>query len=218
MAYVYSDWTRQDILRMIPPDGKIIGSVGCGKAATEAVLVGQGREVHGVDIAPEAIEVAKERITSARLISPDDYRPFPAESLDGLILADVLEHIPKAWEALAALAEAVRVAGWVVISVPNMRYLDAIWQFVVRGDWPEPESGIFDATHVQVMTHRRLERWCRSADLKIQKCFDRPHGGWRRNRWRRLFDRLTCRWFHSWFQGHIQVVCRKVAHTRNDGG
>ncbi len=216
MAYVYAGGVRGDILRMVPPDGRVIGSIGCGKGATEAVLVGQGREVHGVDIAPEAISVACERLTSARLIAPDDRRPFALGSLDGLILADVLEHLPQAWEALTQFAKAVRPGGWVVISVPNMRHLDAAWQFIARGDWPEEPAGIFDAIHVQVMTHRRLERWCCQAGLEIVQYFDKPCGppAWRRNRWLRAFDRLTLRFFHSWLQWQIQVLCRRTGPQR----
>ena len=51
-SYVYSDVIRDDILSMIPSDGRVIGSIGCGYAKTEGILVSQGREVHGVDISP----------------------------------------------------------------------------------------------------------------------------------------------------------------------
>ncbi len=63
MDYPYLDIERGDILKMIPPDGRVIGSIGCGYAGTEAKLVAGGREVHGVDISPGAIEVARGRIT-----------------------------------------------------------------------------------------------------------------------------------------------------------
>lgn len=212
-AYVYGEGVRNDVLRMIPPDGHVIGSIGCGKGATEAILVGQGREVHGVDVAPEAIVVARERLTSARLIAPDDRRPFAPNSLDGLILADVLEHIPRAWEALGQFVQAVRPGGWVVISVPNMRYWNAAWRFVVQGDWPEEQVGIFDSSHVQVMTHRRLERWCRSTGLQIIRWFDQRYDGTCPTlaRFRLLADLITFRVFHSWFQYQIEVLCRRVA-------
>ena len=51
-SYVYRDVIRDDILRMIPSDGLVIGSVGCGYAMSEGILNLQGREVHGVDISP----------------------------------------------------------------------------------------------------------------------------------------------------------------------
>lgn len=170
--YVYADEVRADILRMIPTDGLRLGSVGCGYGATEAVLVSNGREVHGVDVAAAAIDKAAQRLTSARVVGADDWCPFEAGSLDGLILADVLEHLPAAWLRLKSLASAVKPGGWVVISVPNMRYIGALLQLCVRGDWPEHPLGIFDATHIQVMTHNRLRRWSDAAGLKLESWFD----------------------------------------------
>ncbi len=172
-SYEYIDDTRTDILKMIPSDGKVIGSVGCGRANTESILVNQGREVHGVDVSNEAISTAKTRLTSARVVSPEAHMPFTENSLDGLILADVIEHMPQAWERLLEFATMVKPGGWIVISVPNMRYLAVLWQLVVRGDWREAPQGIFDETHVQVMTHRRLRRWGDAAGLELVQWFNR---------------------------------------------
>jgi 2-polyprenyl-3-methyl-5-hydroxy-6-metoxy-1,4-benzoquinol methylase len=208
-AYVYEDRARPDILRMIPPDGNVIGTVGCGTAATEAVLVQQGRVVHGVDIAAQAIEKAKTRLSSARVVAADDRAVFPDASLDGLILADVIEHMPLAWESLAAYTKAVRPGGWVVISVPNMRNLKVLSRFIIGGDWPEDPTGIFDATHLQVMSKRRLVRWCSLAGLRIEKWYDL----YLSNRWKRttlqVLDALTLRLAHTWWLMELQLQARK---------
>jgi 2-polyprenyl-3-methyl-5-hydroxy-6-metoxy-1,4-benzoquinol methylase len=204
MAYEYGDEVRHDILRMVPPDGHEIGSIGCGTAATEAVLVRRGIHVHGVDIAPEAIELARPRLTSARVITPDNLSPFEPGSLDGLILADVIEHIPLAWRALAHFAQCVRPGGWIIISVPNMRNMQVMSKFIFHGDWPEDRLGIFDATHVQIMTKRRLTRWCGMANLKIERWFDKyesPRDPWA--------DWMTLKIFHTWFTYQLQVLCRR---------
>ena len=165
--YPYPDVPRIDILAMVPADGKVIGSVGCGTGCTEGILAEQGREVHGVDISPEAVETARGRLASARLISPEDRIVFPNNSLDGLILADVIEHIPAAWDALASFARAVKPGGWVVISVPNMQSVYVLIRFMILGDWPERPRGIFDRTHIQMMSRRRLTRWIDGAGLEL---------------------------------------------------
>ncbi len=207
--YPYLDEVHEDILRMIPEDGKTIGSIGCGYATTEAVLVKQGREVHGVDVNEVAIESARRRLTSARVITPDERRLFEDDSLDGLILADVIEHLPAAWDALATFARAVRPGGWVVISVPNMRSLNVICRLVVQGDWPESPTGIFDATHIQNMTRRRLERWCKNADLTIEKWYDKYETHKPRGKWVKAFDAATFRLFHDFMTFQLQCRCRK---------
>ena len=88
-SYHYIDMVREDILEMVPAEGQVIGTIGCGRAKTESVLVSQGREVHGVNVSDEAINIAQSRITTARCIESNDRTPFDEESLDGLILADV---------------------------------------------------------------------------------------------------------------------------------
>jgi hypothetical protein len=125
-----------------------------------------------------------------------------------LILADVIEHMPRAWSVLNDYVRMVKPGGWVVISVPNMRYLPALWVFTLRGDWPEQPLGIFDETHVQVMTHKRLARWCQSAGLSLEReyeCYE-----WRPSRRRifKLLNRLTLRFFKSLFNFEIQARYR----------
>jgi len=159
-------------LKVIPKDGTTIGSIGCGYATTEATLVASGRQVHGVDISTDAVEVASQRLTSAGVITPDNRMPFDENSLDGLILPDVLEHIPLAWEYLNEYTKMVKPGGWVVISVPNMRYLPVLATLCVKEEWYEVPQGIFDKTHVQVMTHKRLMRWCRGANLSLESWHD----------------------------------------------
>jgi len=209
-SYPYTDVVREDILQMIPADGTTVGSIGCGTAASEAVLVRNGRAVHGVDVSPEAVRVASARLTSARLIDASDRNPFADDSLDGLILADALEHMPAAWDALQSFARAVRVGGWLVISVPNMLYLEALYQMLWKRDWPESMTGIFDRTHVQFMTVRRLERWCKDSGLEVEKSFDRydPNGP-RRYRISRMLDVLSFGLLHEFCIYQIQIRCRR---------
>jgi 2-polyprenyl-3-methyl-5-hydroxy-6-metoxy-1,4-benzoquinol methylase len=209
--YPYTDVRREDILKMIPADGIVLGSIGCGTAASEAELVGNGRTVHGVDVSENAIRIAASRLTTARVIDVDDRHPFAPDSLDGLILADVLEHLPAAWDALRCFTECVRIGGWVVISVPNMLYLEALYYFLWRRDWPEKDTGIFDRTHIQFMTPRRLRRWCVNAGLEVEESFCRydPNGP-RRHGVSRLLDKMTFGLLHDFCIYQIQLRCRRV--------
>jgi 2-polyprenyl-3-methyl-5-hydroxy-6-metoxy-1,4-benzoquinol methylase len=212
--YLYLDEPRPDIYRMIPPDGKVIGSIGCGRAATEAQLVRDGREVHGVDISSEAIEAARERLTTAKVIDPGDEAPFEEGSLDGLILADVLEHLPMAWLKLKSFSRAVKPDGWVVISVPNNRYVEALVPLLIKGEWPEYPMGTFDRTHLQVMTHKRLDRWCRAAGLRKEAEFDCYDFRFVRRNLYRVLNLATLRLFRSFLTFEVQARYRRLADER----
>ena len=213
--YVYLDEPRPDIERMIPADGKVIGTIGCGRAATEARLVHEGREVHGVDVSSEAIEAARTRLTSARVIDPGEEQPFEENSLDGLILADVLEHLPMAWLKLKSFARAVKPGGWVVISVPNNRYVEALVPLLMKGDWPEYPMGIFDETHLQVMTHKRLDRWCREAGLRKEAEFDLYDFTFFKRNLYRAINLATFRLFRSFLTFEVQARYRRLAEEKS---
>ncbi len=207
--YVYTDSVRSDILHMIPEDGKVIGSIGCGQAKTEELLVKSGREVHGADVSAQAIEVAKQRLTSAKVIGPDELMPFPENSLDGLILADVLEHLPLAGERLANYAKMVKKGGWVVISVPNMRQLQVLYRLVIKGDWPERDLGVFDKTHIQIMTDKRLLRWAKDAGLSLAGWYDSyQYILWPINIYK-IIDLMTFRFFRSFLHYQLLAVFRR---------
>ena len=208
--YVYADHLRVEILNMVPKTGHIIGSVGCGQARTEGALVEAGREVHGVDVSERAIKIAKQRLTSARVIGYDETMPFAAESLDGLMLLDVIEHIPLAWERLAEYTKMVKKGGWVVISVPNMRHLEALTQLVIKGDWPEYDAGTFDKTHIQVMTHKRLLRWGELAGLQHQSWHDAYRWATLPHYFYQLLDLMTFKIFKSFFHNQILAVFTRI--------
>lgn len=211
--YVYNDTFRENIYDLVPSDGKVIGTIGCGYAPTEARLVAEGREVHGADISPHALEVAGKRLTSVRLIQPGNTMPFEAESLDGLILADVLEHIPEAWNALADFAKMIKPGGWIAISVPNMRYIDGLWTFLVKGEWPEHDVGLFDRTHIHVMTHKRLDRWAAQAGLVLDMRRTSRDWRWGRRQAHRVIDAVTFRLFHNFLDVGIEARYRKPARA-----
>ena len=89
-----------------------------------------------------------------------------------------------------------------------MRHWMTILYFILGGDWPEKPTGIFDATHLQVMTKKRLTRWCRDAGLRIERWQDRYDPLPKFRRISIPFDYLTLRLFHNWFMFQLQVVTR----------
>ncbi len=105
--------------------GKRVLDAGCGVGYGAARLAAQARRVAGLEIAPEAVALARERYPLPNLeFVRGDCRslPFSPGAFDLVVAFEVIEHLAD-WDCL--LAEARRVlADWgvLVVSTPNRLY------------------------------------------------------------------------------------------------
>jgi ubiquinone/menaquinone biosynthesis C-methylase UbiE len=89
-----------------------------------------GWTVHGVDLSPEMVEIARAHLPAARerlALGSIEALPFPDETFDAVVATGVLEYatLPT---ALRELARVLRPGGRCVVSYPNPRALYAIWK------------------------------------------------------------------------------------------
>lgn len=106
-------------------DGARILDVGCGAGILSEALARRGADVTGIDLAPENIRIASEHAAAAKLAI--DYQVESVEahaaaapgSYDIVTCLELLEHLPRPEEAVAACARAVRPGGAVFLSTIN---------------------------------------------------------------------------------------------------
>ena len=91
--------------------------IGCGDGALLAELRGLAPVLDGFELSAPAAEMARRHVPEARRVEPYDGEHVPAG--DGeyelAVLSHVLEHVP---DPAPLLAEAARVARWVLVEVP----------------------------------------------------------------------------------------------------
>jgi 2-polyprenyl-3-methyl-5-hydroxy-6-metoxy-1,4-benzoquinol methylase len=76
------------VTRHFPKDARLL-DVGCGGA-----WIGDHFDDYtGIDVSPEAVELARARGRQVLLVDGDEPLPFDEESFDGVVLKDVLEHV-----------------------------------------------------------------------------------------------------------------------------
>ena len=141
--------------RLLPPGGRVL-DVGCASGGLLALLRGRAAHLAGLELSQTAAEAAAQigdHVVCGALEDPG--LPFEAASFDLVVLADVLEHLPDPAAGLARAIAWCRPGGAVLVSVPNVAHWHARLT-LLRGRWPQAESGTFDAGHLRWFTRDSL--------------------------------------------------------------
>lgn len=163
--YNYS--RRHDILGLIPKDVIYVLSVGCGSGVTEAELVKRNIEVTGIEIEPQAAELARKNgitVLEGDVLEIDVSQI--GHSFDCLIYADVLEHLIDPVNVLRNHIKNLHSNGTVIVSVPNFRHYSIFWQLFIRGHLRYSDAGILDRTHVRITTRKMVLDWFKQIGLE----------------------------------------------------
>lgn len=151
---------RTDVIENVPAGAKRVLSVGCASGRTEAELVRRGIKVVGIEINPQAAELARKR---GLQILEGDVSDIDIDTGDGLydclIYADSLEHFADPVSILRRHVKYLQSNGIVIVSVPNFRHHRVFWQLFVRGCIRYSDGGILDRTHLRITTRKMVLEW-----------------------------------------------------------
>jgi 2-polyprenyl-3-methyl-5-hydroxy-6-metoxy-1,4-benzoquinol methylase len=164
---------RPEVQALVPRGVRRVLDLGCSNGALGAGLRERGAEVVGVELDPVLAREAGARLdrvvvgdVSAVLASDG-----AAESLgrfDCVVAADVLEHLRDPWTALRDAVGLLEPGGTVVVSLPNVRFFEVLWELGVRGRWPRRAHGIFDASHLRWFTRADAVELLAGAGLRVE--------------------------------------------------
>ena len=151
--------------RLLPQGGRVL-DLGCASGGLLALLRPRADYLAGLEISASAAHAAAQvadHVVQGALEDPD--LPFEPGSFDLVVLADVLEHLADPAAGLARAMGWCRPGGAVLVSVPNVAH----WQArltLLRGRWPQTESGTFDASHLRWFTRDALAALLTGAGLR----------------------------------------------------
>lgn len=106
--------TQREVRRLIDgvPPGRVLDA-GSGRGPHRGALERRGCDALSLDI--------EDRGGGADLIG--DLQAMPAvatASMDGVVCTQVLEHVPRPWDAVSEIARVLRPGGWLILSVPHL--------------------------------------------------------------------------------------------------
>lgn len=118
------------VLSLLDTEPGTLLDAGMGPGRLLEELDRRGWTVHGVDLSPEMVQIARGHLPSAseRLaVGSIEALPFPDDAFAAVVATGVLEYadLPA---ALRELARVLRPGGRCVVSYPNPRALYAIWK------------------------------------------------------------------------------------------
>jgi trans-aconitate methyltransferase len=177
----YFDNARVELLDLFPSPRARLLDVGCGSGATGALAKARwpNAEVIGIEIVPEAAERAAVRLDRviAGSVETLDLTSAGIAGIDGVVLADVLEHLVDPWGFLERLRRVLEPDAIVVASLPNVGNLWLIEE-LAAGRFDYTPDGLLDKTHLRFFTRATIatlfatsgyavERWERTTDGRV---------------------------------------------------
>lgn len=191
---------RTGLATLVPAGTRCLLDLGCSDGSLGAYLKSQlpGLRACGAEFQPELARRAAERLDHALqldLRAPHALRAFEPERFDCVVAADVLEHLPDPDALLADLPGLLAERAHLVVSLPNIRHLSALWSIYFRGEFPRRERGLFDATHLRWFTLRDAEALlARHGWRVVQRQYGLRWGDQGGGRANRLLNRLPASW------------------------
>jgi SAM-dependent methyltransferase len=91
-----------------------------------------------------------------------------AQTLDLIIVADVLEHMLDPWHMLGKLRLLLAPGGRILVSIPNVRNLWLI-EKIVRGGFDYADEGLLDITHIRFFTLAELRAMFADTGFAVQR-------------------------------------------------
>lgn len=152
--------------RLLPDGGRVL-DIGCASGGLLALLRPRAGYLAGLEpsatAAHAAAQVADHVVQGAL---EERELPFGPGSFDLVVLGDVLEHLADPAAGLERAASWCRPGGGtVLVSVPNVAHWRARLT-LLKGRWPQEDSGTFDASHLRWFTRDALASLLQEAGLR----------------------------------------------------
>ena len=207
---VVRGWPRNRVEAVLAhaPQGGAVLDVGCGDGYLLFQLRSRYQKLIGLEYSASRLADAERHLADLPfqgvLGSAERMDALPDASLDCIVSADTIEHIPDVYAAASELFRVLRPGGSLVINTPNIASLKRRITLLL-GRFPgtsQPNEGLgsdllFDGGHLHYFTFRSLRLLLERAGFRI----DREVGYGRLGRAHQLYPAML--------SGGVQLVASK---------
>ena len=184
----YYKQERAEIARLIVGQPKTILDVGCGSGCFKR-NISWNCDYYGVEPVHEAACDARSvGIAVYEGLYQDVAGQIPDGMFDMIVCNDVIEHMVDPWMFLEGLKRKLAPGGYVIGSLPNVRYLLNLRDLLLHRDWPYADAGVLDRTHLRFFTLKSARRLFNECHYEIDVL--RPSGPDRFDRLKKVLSPL----------------------------
>jgi len=123
-------WLHTLLDYKLPP--ATVLELGCSHGGSVALLHWAGFRASGLEMSPWVVEFAHKTFNIPMLLGRVEDQQIEAESLDAIVLYDVLEHLPEPLDTLGYCASLLKPDGILIVQIPSFEegklYLDMVKQ------------------------------------------------------------------------------------------
>lgn len=170
----HPDTPRIELIAMFERRPQRVLDIGCNRGDTGAAIKEKfpEAEVIGIEVDKAAAEVASRRIDRVINEKIDGINwanvGIEPNSIDTVIIADVLEHFYDPWSVLANLKKVLTPDAQILAGMPNVRNLWLMDQ-LAQGRWSCEHAGLSDMTHIRFFTLEEMKRAFRETGYAMTK-------------------------------------------------
>ncbi|OGU15590.1 MAG: hypothetical protein A2X61_03210 [Ignavibacteria bacterium GWB2_35_12] len=156
----YYEGERREMLEFIPAECRRILEVGCGAGKFGYSLKLRSKsEVWGIEMNEKQADKAKQLLDKVICRGLEtNLKDLEDGYFDCIVFNDVLEHIAYPNDVLIDLKAKLTEKGFIVASIPNVRYIINLKELLWNRDWRYRNEGILDNTHLRFFTKKSIIR------------------------------------------------------------
>ncbi len=164
-------WSSHSVIRRwletFPPGTRVL-DVGCATGTLGRLMEGRGLHLFGLEPEEEWAQAARPLYQAVYTGTVETAADADLAGFDVLVLADVLEHLPRPEQTLARLVRLQNPGAVLMISVPNIANL-WVRLSLLFGRFDYTDRGILDRTHLHFFTRRTLIEFLTAAGLRVRR-------------------------------------------------
>lgn len=179
---VVTGWPRDrfEAIVWVPGQGGVVLDVGCGNGLLLYQFRNRYRQMIGLEYSPQRLAQARVNLAGFNFLaisgSAESMHEIGTASVDRIISADTIEHVPDVYVTAAEMYRVLKRGGELVINTPNIAFIKKR-ALLLAGRFPSTSQSneglggdiLFDGGHLHYFTFRSLMLVLRRAGFDIRR-------------------------------------------------